>query len=513
MRQIRSIYANAYQVLAWLGEPEEDTDKAMDVLLHLSESGCNYVDFSAHIESTDNHEDVFKLLNLCKPVIAGIGKLLNRPWWNRIWIVQETSVATQHPLAGCGWKWIPIDIFMVVKLSLWTDRKVNDRPLPMGLSMVNLMVQEDETVSQAWCQQLNKQKKSARPSLANLLTATNRRDASDPRDKVFAVIGLSQSQNIKSLLPDYSLHVSEVYQRAMLEILSTDMKYLYFVLGGEKIQLPSWCADFSTTEWYNRTHEGLSFAKVNARASGSLSQPAIFHDTIKNGIVLDGVTVGTVRYSHRRDKMRRSLEDMDTDELTEVIHTMMLDVLNDMLAFTIKSWHALHSRLGHNEACKVLARGDVWRTVLGGEGLKNLDERAGCHKSILPEDYSLVEKFVLKYLPSWASTSRHWSHLVPDTVPANFQESMNSILGVIAVIAVDCTFITTDTGYIGSTAGSSVQDDDIVVVFLGSNFPHVLRRVSETSYKIISLAWVHGIMDGELMEDVDLGDIQKFFLI
>ena len=513
VRHMRGIYAGAHQVLAWLGEPDEDTDRAMDVLLHLSESGYNYADISAHIDSTDEYEDVIKLKKLYAPVFTGIRKLLKRPWWNRVWIVQETSVAPKRPLAGCGWKWTPIDIFMVVRLSLWGDREINHSPLPEDFPKVNLMVQEDSTIPQAWCQQLKKQERSAPLSLGHLLLATNRRDASDPRDKILAVIALSQSENDKFLLPDYSLHVSEVYQRAMLTLLSSDMGYLDCVAAGKEIQLPSWCTDFSTKEWYNRRHE-LAFPKVRGRASGSRSQPPIFHDTTKHGITLSGVVIGVVQYSVQRDKIIYSDENMETDEqIAAKAQKLGSYLLEDMLSFTIKSWRALHSRAGHIEACKMLARGDVWRTVLGGEGLNDLEERAGRKKSKLPENYSLLERFALERVPSWASVSRHWSHLVPDTIPTNLQRSVDSTFRVMAFVADDCTFFRTDTGYIGKAASNDVQDGDIVVVFLGSKFPHILRRDSGTSFKIISMAWVHGIMDGELMKDMDPEETQRFFVV
>ena len=58
-------------------------------------------------------------------------------------------------------------------------------------------------------------------TLFNILECTAHRYAMDPRDKVFAVLGLVRDAHVASLTPDYSQTISEVYQQATVNILQS----------------------------------------------------------------------------------------------------------------------------------------------------------------------------------------------------------------------------------------------------------------------------------------------------
>ena len=104
VRQIRSIYAGASQVLIWLGESDPDIDDAMDVLYDLS--------------STWKRPPAFHEIKAQRePVLLGIGKLLQKPWWNRVWVVQETAVCPKVPLILCGEKTAAYDMLVGIQLA------------------------------------------------------------------------------------------------------------------------------------------------------------------------------------------------------------------------------------------------------------------------------------------------------------------------------------------------------------------------------------------------------------
>lgn len=56
----------------------------------------------------------------------------------------------------------------------------------------------------------------------------------------------------------------------------------------------------------------------------------------------------------------------------------------------------------------------------------------------------------------------------------------------------------TDTGYLG-IARKTVAVHDDVFVLLGADLPVVLRRISPGIYTFEGEAYVHGIMDGEIL--------------
>jgi hypothetical protein len=66
------------------------------------------------------------------------------------------------------------------------------------------------------------------------------------------------------------------------------------------------------------------------------------------------------------------------------------------------------------------------------------------------------------------------------------------------------------TGYVG-LGPPDIQKGDVVCVFLGSDLPHVLRKLDRGGYRLVGEAYVHGIMDGELMNgDVSFMNYELF---
>ncbi|KAL8948149.1 MAG: hypothetical protein Q9222_005637 [Ikaeria aurantiellina] len=84
---MKEIYREASRVLMWLGESDRDIRRAMTFL---------------------KRRRLFQLLteDELDPFIPGLTKIFERPWWSRIWVVQEILVATKPPLLGCGRKWL-----------------------------------------------------------------------------------------------------------------------------------------------------------------------------------------------------------------------------------------------------------------------------------------------------------------------------------------------------------------------------------------------------------------------
>jgi hypothetical protein len=87
-----------------------------------------------------------------------------------------------------------------------------------------------------------------RKTLLNLLQRFRDRKASDPRDKVYALLSLVETGPAGStLVPDYSLSVKEVFTRATIEIIeaSKSLSVLSTDNSGKfRSDLPSWVPDW-----------------------------------------------------------------------------------------------------------------------------------------------------------------------------------------------------------------------------------------------------------------------------
>ncbi len=82
--------------------------------------------------------------------------------------------------------------------------------------------------------------------LESLLEATCGREASDPRDYIYALIGLGNDPQHEFFDPDYTKSESLAYQKAMVNVFksSRDLEWLLCACAGDPTVKPSWCIDF-----------------------------------------------------------------------------------------------------------------------------------------------------------------------------------------------------------------------------------------------------------------------------
>ena len=85
-------------------------------------------------------------------------------------------------------------------------------------------------------------------SLMSLLIMAGTRQATDPRDKVYALLGIAKDVNHSLLVPDYSKSISQVYKQ-LVEYFVIQDQILSVLRLSQRIQqhqLPSWAPDWSS---------------------------------------------------------------------------------------------------------------------------------------------------------------------------------------------------------------------------------------------------------------------------
>lgn len=177
---MRDIYSRAESVTIFLGGDTDinvDDTPARRLLQRLSRER-----FHAGKAVTSNWGGHFDY--------HGVRDLFQRPYWSRIWVIQEILLARQAEIvlgdAGVSWP-----EFMTNFLSR-ASRTVNDPAPPwIYLSGGSLFGDAD--------------------SFLSLLQKTSTSRASDDRDMVFALFGLVQGASLESLVADYSKTRTEIY--------------------------------------------------------------------------------------------------------------------------------------------------------------------------------------------------------------------------------------------------------------------------------------------------------------
>ena len=184
-----------------------------------------------------------------------LDELLARPWWERTWIVQEIWCASDAILQ-CGTsiiKWKTFQMAMDYS-EAWDD--IGD-----ALEGMKRKSQWD-TLRRRYTLAINLSKARVNgSSLSSLLWNTWDRASTDPRDKVFVVLGLVGDVEGVSVAPDYHKSVNQVYRETAHHIVAKEGR-LDILLAASGVHgkdgLPSWVPD-----WRREAYEKKPVLLVN----------------------------------------------------------------------------------------------------------------------------------------------------------------------------------------------------------------------------------------------------------
>lgn len=203
VEKMGSIYAAAAEVVVYLGEEEHDSKQAMDFLASL------------HTQSWQSVlSDDMKL---------ALQSLLRRSWFSRIWVLQEIHNA-KHVRMVCGEENAPWSNLLVYKWWHHLGRRDFDNwPLVMSVRDRSRYGPDD---------------------LLKLLLQARKSGATDPKDKVYAILPMIKEDRATLPQPNYTLSKEEAYLETAMYLLKSGLHFLCAIshkLGSLKqSNLPSW---------------------------------------------------------------------------------------------------------------------------------------------------------------------------------------------------------------------------------------------------------------------------------
>jgi hypothetical protein len=181
VQQMGLIYRNAERVMIWLGQATYETDYFMKFAQQLGRECVNYV--------SDNHEkldsqwtDTWALIvqdlrnSQRDLLVEGLQLLLRRDWFKRVWILQETANAHVAEIV-CGRKSVLASVFARTPSLL----KLRSYPNDHCKSVLEIMPGPFRCSS--WW--------AGKRDLYTLLKKFRSSDATEPRDKIYALLGIS----------------------------------------------------------------------------------------------------------------------------------------------------------------------------------------------------------------------------------------------------------------------------------------------------------------------------------
>ncbi|KAK1252026.1 hypothetical protein MKX08_003213 [Trichoderma sp. CBMAI-0020] len=510
---MKTIYAHAREVLVWLGQEDNAVGKAFKYLRrfkptfvgstnlltlgfeqsYFSESDSDWqaIGFNFAIPDGKGH--------LLTADLVSLMKLLERPWFRRLWVLQEVTHAKRVTLISgrstVDWKllaWLIRDLY---HSGLILDSFTQKAQIGV-LAVVEMENARQSTVSEN------------QRSLLSVLLATHSGECSDIRDKIYAVLNLADDydleKDIDSFGPDYHLSPREAFTRfarwsvarGNLDILSCTTRTETRAIEGLE-GLPSWVPDWTRID--NETPFIRYKDIVPFNASASLrplvsDSPRVTDD---DKLILSGVAIDVVK----------GVGPLSSFKTSGIYQRQPADIV-DVLAAN-KKWlydcldlgYFIHRDPFSNFSC----RKSFWKTMtagLTGEGYQ------------APPSYGLYFHKYLHLLKEMhqPATSEVINDPNLENTPVlavkNYdrqrREESAAIESAILMWASKRQFAITKDRRM-ALVPNGTREGDIIVIAAGSRVPLVLRAMpTESSVYYISLgeAFVDELMDGRFLQSL-----------
>ncbi|CZR44318.1 uncharacterized protein FPRO_14079 [Fusarium proliferatum ET1] len=502
------IYRRASSVIAWLGDSDAHTKQAFDHMAKVADRNILKslgMPTRRRISEPSDHEEA---------CWEAIGKIFDRTYWNRSWIIQEL-VLPEHVTLRCGVYSTNWDIFVKASHNISTSplKQFYDSRPAEGTSSSARSLRASRNYGVPAILKATKST-MATEHWANVLLYTLIRsrdcEATELGDKAYALLGLIQGregiEKLPPLLcPTYGKNDSpgKTYLDIAIQLLTDceDLLVLSCAEGFRNVKLngadlPSWVPD-----WSVRYPLGL-------RVTGYKRYQA------------DSFFVSADTNFSREEKLALWPATFNETELTMTIHGVQVDKISFVAeskrdVLTYKSFpRLLDMLLRLPEKDKVTGEGRMeafWRTLtkntygearvpppkgssMGPSFAKWLKERM---ESVVlsPEDENYWTKLKEAFNKFWPQDAEWLTATKGHESVSSMEFSSQFAYGEYLRPFV------TDHGYIG-LGSQNLQEGDTVWVVPRSRVPLIFRRLSEFDLQadhhcqLVGGTYLHGFMDG-----------------
>ncbi|KAH8204435.1 hypothetical protein TruAng_001351 [Truncatella angustata] len=483
VKMMGRIYSNAATVFLWIGEADENSDVAFESMPAIAAGG------EGHNKATDATFGFYSSLD-------------GRPWFSRVWILQEMALATEDPIVACGGKRASWSLF----ISAWTvlaTRLFSEigmvRPKPSDSGRGEEREQVVEVLAKLKIDVLNDMRNAVRKgtgeSLRQLLLTSRSSESTDPRDKIYALLGMLRSEDRDSyFVIDYQKPVATVYAEAVAHLFAKGdgpsfLSSMWLSGLEPKIPgLPSWALDFSAQS--AEVAIDISCIDFNPPSPQSVSGPGA---GAINGVAQDDVRTLKV-------------EALPVDLVDEVIcldkdFARCLTQLTDINQLAAKARTRCSADEGLDQVIGELAGSEpLWRILISNKAWHS-------GYDVAPDEYAAMYDELLTHC---------FQAYGQDPEPETVQTPTNEYLRCLRDKLPGRAFFTTTKGFIGLST-PVIRPGDEITIWFGATIPFVVRPIPRTQefYQLVSGAYVGGIMNGKMVDQVyceDLLDSKTLFI-
>ncbi|RGP80078.1 heterokaryon incompatibility [Fusarium longipes] len=459
------IYLRARRVVIWLGDASKDLDSqsgcsVSDVFLSYLPSMVNVIRESQALGDYSSPINLYNRLtreaaeyvasgNLTT-LVQGFLYIVLRPWWERVWVVQEAALNMSATVL-CGKHEVDYQDFYDFFSHLYGDIS-HDGGLTFSLL--------EGFKHQMYAVYLVRERVTdlgPATVLHDVLARSRRLRATDKRDHVFALLNIMGDLKSQLTTPDYKNTLVEVFTDMSTKFLNLLTPFEILLQATNTIHtpdFPSWVTDWSQRpQLHIPPSDGLYSASRGSSASYSVS-------------------------NHTRELRARGA---------------FIDVLQSIPKAAESSYQYPYvpskGILGYQKSCEVgfslttYPTGEAIRDVLWRTLCWNVDSH--CH---YPADAGLAKSF-----------DKFHEALFSGNSMMNIEKDLLEKSAAFNDICVHSMPIgITSQGFLASVPWTS-EAGDLIVILAGGEVPFIIRRNSTgQNYRLIGSSYVHGMMNGEL---------------
>ncbi|KAK4940531.1 hypothetical protein LTR10_019405 [Elasticomyces elasticus] len=431
-------------------------------------------------------EDLVAMASLIQQTL-----LVETDYFERMWTMQEPCVAIVVTMTRGR---TMIDLASLIKVVAYLNRSCG----------INIDVGKAHQIS--WIR--SEWHAGGRLPLRVLLYESRNRHCSDPRDKVYSLLGLMCERQTVLVQPNYLHPISQVYANATRFLITSDRSL--DVICGQGLEtalpdLPSWAQDF---RWFG-TRGAAPLVDLSGRTSiyrASLSEPPQYLESPLvpphnwRALKVAGILIGTVKHLSRISTPNDCLTKLESEwsqtltagvpfdlqELDDIAQASQLIALLEQL--NPKASHDCNGHVEMSPIIECLNKGDSGTKRLFHKYLLTLlcgrtDSRTRCNIEVLEAAiHSLCNTSEISY-----ATAQQLSQACRDGMCYRR-----------LCILEGCKLW-------GATPNNAMIGDCVFVV-LGCSVPVVLRKLSRPGeYRFIGEGYFDDFMDGEALKLRDQG--------
>ena len=345
--------------------------------------------------------------------------------------------------------------------------------------------------------------------------------STEPRDKVFALLGLVYDSALYIPVPNYKQSIRDICISMTISAMSTNSSLdIIPVLApfSDRSLLPSWCPN-----WFALDKSSLlRQTGYLLRKSPILSHWSPWDDEYR---IIHQSTVGTeAKFTVAKDVLNNDivrLSGFPLDHIATIIHSHVgngkgVSVAADpALPGTLETnpygrEASLVNRIASSLACGDVMLGrhfDFQRDIVEYWG-ESCQDSWFFTATDLTDDYEYARRWVRaagsllirgRSVTEWIN-SQPWSAEFVENCQEYTKHRAKNIVKYLAMAKTEgVAFMSTRSGYVG-WAYNGAEPGDSIYLLAGCSVPVILRPRAAGGYTILGYAHVQGVMDGEIMK-------------